>query len=539
MLWVLPLLALSSACGTSDHQYISEAEQWVTERPDTALTLLKEVSNPKSLSDEWKSRYWLTSAQAHSALNQSLTEDSMVLFALDYYQLRQPQDTVMLQRARTLASSYYWWIGNMDEAKRLMKLSLDESRKSGNPKEIIPKLRGMAELAYKEHNLEDLVRYSEEVIALDGCDRGHADLLNRLAVRYFYHKQDSLCLVAFERAIRDIDTAPDSAYIWRVVIRNYADNLIERGQIDRGIALQERILDHYRRTGLYDEMLSEVVLSLSYAWMLKGDVVRARQYMELAPPDTYDDYNYEPDRFCRLGHRMVLDYVTKGYYNLTDMSEYVNGISNRREKLQSVARAKEQAVQQLRDEELKLTISRQQQLIFFLSLTLGLLIIILILSLLAKRRQKLLAEMEQEMQLLNEQLHKLQRREAEPVASVPPTSPSTITLSGTTSDSLTLSVADLLYIEAVGNYVKICHLCHDEVRSDMLRATSRQMEDDLTAYPMIVRCHRAFLVNLGQVEQIVSKSGVTQLIVKHCNETLPVSRSNMQGVKEAIKGVTN
>ena len=55
-------------------------------------------------------------------------------------------------------------------------------------------------------------------------------------------------------------------------------------------------------------------------------------------------------------------------------------------------------------------------------------------------------------------------------------------------------------------------------------------------YPMIVRCHRAFLVNLGQVEQIVSHSGSTQLLIKHCHESLPVSRSNMAQVKATIKG---
>ena len=63
------------------------------------------------------------------------------------------------------------------------------------------------------------------------------------------------------------------------------------------------------------------------------------------------------------------------------------------------------------------------------------------------------------------------------------------------------------------------------------------MEDDLRAYPMIVRCHRAFLVNLQQVEQIVSRAGTMQLIIKHCQESLPVSRSNMAQVKEAIQQI--
>ena len=109
------------------------------------------------------------------------------------------------------------------------------------------------------------------------------------------------------------------------------------------------------------------------------------------------------------------------------------------------------------------------------------------------------------------------------------------TLTGTTNESVTLQISHLLFIEAVGNYVKVCHLRNDQVHTDMLRATMKQMEETLLGYPMIVRCHRAFLVNLGQVEQIVSHSSSTQLLIKHCHESLPVSRSNMAQVKAAIK----
>ena len=110
-----------------------------------------------------------------------------------------------------------------------------------------------------------------------------------------------------------------------------------------------------------------------------------------------------------------------------------------------------------------------------------------------------------------------------------------LTLTGTTNESVTLQVSHLLYIEAVGNYVKVNHLCNGQVRTDMLRATMKQTEETLRDYPMIVRCHRAFLVNLSQVEQIVSHSGSTQLLIKLCHESLPVSRSNMAQVRAAIQ----
>ena len=109
-----------------------------------------------------------------------------------------------------------------------------------------------------------------------------------------------------------------------------------------------------------------------------------------------------------------------------------------------------------------------------------------------------------------------------------------LTLTGTTNESVTLKISHLLFIEAVGNYVKVNHLRDGQVHTDMLRATMKQLEETLLPYPMIVRCHRAFLVNLGQVEQIVSHSGSTLLFIKHCHESLPVSRSNMVQVKAAI-----
>jgi DNA-binding LytR/AlgR family response regulator len=85
--------------------------------------------------------------------------------------------------------------------------------------------------------------------------------------------------------------------------------------------------------------------------------------------------------------------------------------------------------------------------------------------------------------------------------------------------------------------MKVSYLHNEQIRTDMLRATMKQMEVTLQDYPMIVRCHRAFLVNLGQVERIVSHSGSIQLLIKHCHESLPVSRSNMSQVKAAIKSI--
>ena len=168
-----------------------------------------------------------------------------------------------------------------------------------------------------------------------------------------------------------------------------------------------------------------------------------------------------------------------------------------------------------------------------------------------KFRSRYLAAELEETRLLNNQLKRLQEdAESRANATKPsgiaspaqspndsPQPPTTVTLTGTTSQTVTLQITDLLYIEAVGNYVKVYSMQDGQEHADMLRATSKQIEEELRAYTTVVRCHRAFLVNLGQVEQIVSRSGSMQLLIKHCNDYLPVSRSNMTQVKEAINGM--
>lgn len=132
---------------------------------------------------------------------------------------------------------------------------------------------------------------------------------------------------------------------------------------------------------------------------------------------------------------------------------------------------------------------------------------------------------------MNEKLQESQHSEV--IKAVTPPSDE-ITLTGTTNDTVKVNIKDLLYIETVGNYVKIYQLRDGKVRSDMLRATSKQLEDDLSAYPMVMRCHRAFLVNMQQVERIVSKPGGMLLDIKHCEDAIPVSRSNMSEIKKKL-----
>ena len=153
-----------------------------------------------------------------------------------------------------------------------------------------------------------------------------------------------------------------------------------------------------------------------------------------------------------------------------------------------------------------------------------------------KFRSRYLAAELEETRLLNEQLKKLQTSEQDiqPTQEDDTNPASQITLEGNTNEHVNLEISDLLYIEAVGNYVKVVLLREGEVHTNMLRATMKQMEDQLQAYAIIVRCHRAFMVNLNQVEHISSNSRAMQLVMRHSHDAIPVSRSNYIKLKELL-----
>ncbi len=153
-------------------------------------------------------------------------------------------------------------------------------------------------------------------------------------------------------------------------------------------------------------------------------------------------------------------------------------------------------------------------------------------------RNKYLAAKLVELQQLNERLDRLNA--AASASGVEercpaPSANATVTLEGSTSDAVTVETDGLQYIESVGNYVKVCHVVDGEVRRNTLRATSKQMEAALRDCATVVRCHRAFLVNLRQVEKAVPLPGGMQLLMKLSHDSIPVSRSNMPRVKEALR----
>ena len=87
-----PLIAcILSACGSDKHaeSIITEAEQLLNSKPDSALVVLEEIRDSKA---DWprsqQMRYELVYAQAQNKAYVNFTTDSIALELVDYYNYR-------------------------------------------------------------------------------------------------------------------------------------------------------------------------------------------------------------------------------------------------------------------------------------------------------------------------------------------------------------------------------------------------------------------------------------------------------------------
>ncbi|MCD7938406.1 MAG: LytTR family transcriptional regulator, partial [Tannerellaceae bacterium] len=110
-----------------------------------------------------------------------------------------------------------------------------------------------------------------------------------------------------------------------------------------------------------------------------------------------------------------------------------------------------------------------------------------------------------------------------------------ITFTGNTKETFSVSPDNLLYIEASGNYMNIFYLSEGKVKSTLFRATIKQIEDTLASVPSVIRCHRAFLVNLSHVSSVKGNSQGYHLSLSHLEEEIPVSRTYTKSVREQLK----
>lgn len=415
--WIVFIMtvALFASCSIRhDRQLIETAEVLLYSNRDSAELLLRQVERPERLDDAHLAKYWLLTCDLHANSLKSLSEDSMICWAADYYRhqwVNEHSDARSMILSGMEEALYWWWIDNKEKAQEVLqqqKLYADEVAEiTGEHMWQMVVLRVSAEIAMRDHDYQRVRDYTETLISLNDEKAIHLDevarIYNALGTVYFSLGEYDKMEYAFQKAIAQ---ESDSVFVWNVARRNYADMLGEIGQTDRAIRMHEDLVSHYRSSnGL---PLIESLYSLSRLWLKKGEKQRADRYMREAEDlfQNYKDTNYiEPSTEAGLlAYRQVLDYALHGTFSNMPLAQYNNQWSEDDHVRYRISEAQERSVRDLRERNLYLTISRQRQVILFVSVVFfALAIIVLVLSL-SRRRKRMLIEKEEEIETLRNML---------------------------------------------------------------------------------------------------------------------------------------
>lgn len=408
-------LCLMVSCSVRrDRERIDTAEELLYSSRDTAELLIRQVERLERLDDEHLAKYWFVICDLHANSMQSLSEDSMICWASEYYRTQWEEehgDARHMILSGLDEAMYYWWNGDkartQEVLQRQKKYADEVAELSGEHLWQVIVLRVSAEIATRDYDYEHVREYTETLISLDDGKAIHLDeverVYNALAIAYFSLGEYDKMEAGFEKAIAQ---AADSAFIVNVVRRNYADLLGEIGQTDRAIQMLEELTAQYREAGNWLQV--ESLYSLSRLWLNIGDKQRAERYMREAE-ELFAGYKesseFDPATEASvMAHKQVLEYAKNGTYHIIDLVQFLNRWSETDYVRYRVAEAKEHSIRDLRERNLYLTISRQRQMIVVIVLFFVALGICLLFIYLYRRRQRLLMEKEEEIETLRTML---------------------------------------------------------------------------------------------------------------------------------------
>lgn len=97
------------------------------------------------------------------------------------------------------------------------------------------------------------------------------------------------------------------------------------------------------------------------------------------------------------------------------------------------------------------------------------------------------------------------------------------------SEHFELNMERFLFAKVEGNYLEIFKSSPDGYEKYLKRMTLKEFDEQLSSFPLVLKVHRSYIVNLQAIESISGNATGYELYLTDYSEgTVPVSRSNIQ-----------
>jgi len=330
----------------------------------------------------------LEDAQLRVNQGKSLSEDTLLVQALEHYQNLEPRDTTKLHQATILAAYHYWWKGDKPQAYGLLETIANTDREA---------LITLIDLASRDNDFAACYEYLKPMIHDDSEDEFWVQ--QAWATLHFYLNQPEKCEQLFDNITQYIRTPQDSALYWRQVLPNHADIISDYGKQEKAIQLQEQVLNHFM--GKDSAKVALTHASLARYHLLQNNLKEAEHHLLLVEESANDDFRYNPAMNSYMQMlKSILNYAQNKRINMKEWALYSNSVGNNAVVKQAMIDAKEENNRLLAERNLKLTIEKQRTQIITTYVVLALIVIIAALSFISWRKKRQAEEKEEELETL-------------------------------------------------------------------------------------------------------------------------------------------
>lgn len=390
-LHIFVFMVLLYSCNENNHkEVLNNAEDIVNQYPDSALNLLQEIPSSRLLKEKDLAQYGWIKSLAHHNKNQSLIEDSLIVFSLNYY--ISENDTSKLPVLYRLVSDYYYENKDYTNAFRV----LDEGirwAKEKNDSTVVAQLylrkagklldRDISSLEAKQ-SLQNSLRYKEDASPYYLLGGWFAD---RDSTRYFFQK-------SIDIALQKKDTANAIHYL-----RNFAGALRKQG-------LYKEAIEQLQQALILSPSDISVTLEQSYAHLHAGRIDSAQYYLDKTQEQfrVIEKKGYYLSTSAKNSIAMVqaiIDYSLNRKFDDYSIVKYNDSIFFASINQHKILLAGMETKHNLEKENMQLIINKQQSELWFMAILLMILIFSVVAFFYIRNRKRKLLEVEENLEVLN------------------------------------------------------------------------------------------------------------------------------------------
>jgi hypothetical protein len=127
---------------------------------------------------------------------------------------------------------------------------------------------------------------------------------------------------------------------------------------------------------------------------------------------------------------------------------------------------------------------------------------------------------------INSQLSHLLNDEQNPKIEIPAENP---------KNNLKIPLHSLLFISSADNYATIHYIKNEKNTRELIRNTLTQIADAFDNKLQVIRCHRSFIINLSNVEKIITNTSGYYAKIRRVEDPIPISRIYSRKVLSSLK----